>query len=303
MDERKEENNTSEINETTNESNNEIIIGKKYKLLNQIGEGSFGKIFEAEHLLSNTKVAIKIEKKNINSILKHEANIYYKCKNIKGIPNIRMFGTENNYNYIVMDLLGISLDKLRENKGGILSLKETLQIAIQLISYIENFHNVGLIHRDLKPENILTNNGEINDIFLIDFGISRYYINQDREHIPITYDKKLIGNIRYASLNIHNGIEPSRRDDLISLGYILVCCLKGKLPWQNVKSKIKEEKYIMIKQIKEQVSLVDLCKDIPYEFLSYINYCYCLKFDESPDYNYIKGLFINLFNLIKKNKK
>jgi serine/threonine protein kinase len=278
----------------------EIIIGKKYKILNQIGEGSFGKIFEAEHILTGDHVAIKIEKLNKKSLLKHEANIYYKCKNTKGIPNIKIFGTEENYNYIIMDLLGISLDKLREIQFGILSLIDTLHIGMQLIQILENLHNKGIIHRDIKPENILMENKSISKLCLIDFGLSRYYIDQERMHIPIQYGKKFIGNVRFASLNIHNGLEPSRRDDLISLGYIFIICLKGSLPWQKICSDSKEERNSIIKNVKETTSLIELCCDIPYEFLSYMSYCYSLKFEEEPDYNYIKNLFSNLYNMKTK---
>ena len=277
---------------------NEIIIGKKYKLLTQIGEGSFGKIFKAENIQTSCLVAIKIEKKTNSSLLKHEANIYYKCKNIKGIPSIRMFGTEEQYNYIVMDLLGISIDKMREIQSGKFTLKETIIISLQLISCLESLHNIGIIHRDIKPENILTN-GDINKIQLIDFGLSKYYIDQERNHLPINTNKKFIGNIRFASINIHNGIEPSRRDDLISLGYIFIMCLKGILPWQNVDSLNKEDKYNKIKIIKCNISLVDLCSDIPYEFLSYMSYCYSLKYEDEPKYSYLKNLFLNIYSIIK----
>jgi serine/threonine protein kinase len=203
-----------------------------------------------------------------------------------------------------MDLLNISLDKMRENKGGRISLIEMLSISIQLINCLEKLHNIGIIHRDIKPENIMTSLRE-NTLYLIDFGISRYYINQDRIHIPINSNKKLIGNVRYASLNIHNGIEPSRRDDLISLGYIFILCLKGELPWQNINSSgiSKDEKYIIIKNIKETTSLIDLCSNIPYEFLSYMSYCYSLEFDEEPNYKYIRTLFVNLLNLLNNEKK
>lgn len=279
----------------------EIIIGKKYKLLKQIGEGSFGKIFEAENILTNNKVAIKIEKKNNMSLLKHEANIYYKCKNVKGISNIKFFGTEENFNYIVMDLLGPSVDKMRENKGGKMNLNEVLIIAIQMITSLENLHQTGIIHRDIKPENILTNiDCNINKLYLIDFGLARYYIDNEQNHISINYNKKFMGNVRFASINVHNGIEPSRRDDLISLGYIFIICLKGSLPWQSVSANTKEEKYNIIKNIKESTSLVDLCLDIPYEFLSFMSYCSSLKYEEEPNYIYMKQLFINLYNMIQK---
>jgi len=187
---------------------------------------------------------------------------------------------------------------LRENNNGILSLKDTLCIGIQVIQILENLHNQGIIHRDMKPENILMENQTINKLYLIDFGLSRYYIDQERNHIPIQYGKKMIGNIRFASLNIHNGIEPSRRDDLISLGYILIFCLKGSLPWQKIDSKTKEERNDIIKTIKQTTSFIDLCSDIPYEFLSYMSYCYSLGFDENPNYNYIKNLFSNLILIV-----
>ena len=200
-----------------------------------------------------------------------------------------------------MDLLGPSIDKMRENQGGKMKLNDVLTMSIYLIHCLENLHNNGIIHRDIKPENILTNvECNINKLYLIDFGLSRYYIDNERNHIPIKYNKKFIGNVRFASINIHNGIEPSRRDDLISLGYIFITCLKGSLPWQNVSSKIKEEKYNLIKNIKESTSLIELCSDIPYEFLSYMNYCYSLKYEEEPNYIYIKQLFVNLYNMMYK---
>ena len=197
-----------------------------------------------------------------------------------------------------MDLLGISIDKMREIQSGKFTLKETIIISLQLISCLESLHNIGIIHRDIKPENILTN-GDINKIQLIDFGLSKYYIDQERNHLPINTNKKFIGNIRFASINIHNGIEPSRRDDLISLGYIFIMCLKGILPWQNVDSLNKEDKYNKIKIIKCNISLVDLCSDIPYEFLSYMSYCYSLKYEDEPKYSYLKNLFLNIYSIIK----
>jgi serine/threonine protein kinase len=282
-------------------SNNEIIIGKKYKIIKEIGEGSFGKIFKSLNIFTNEFVAIKIEKKREKSLLKLETNIYNKLKNMNGVPQLRYFGVENDFNYMVIDLLDISIEDMIE-KYKKLDIKTTLKIAIESISILEDLHNKFIIHRDIKPENLMIGNGFKRDkIHLIDFGLSRYYVDENNSHKPINYNKKLTGTAKYASLNVLEGIEPSRRDDLISLGYILIYCMKGSLPWQHIDEENKEIKYLKIKELKT-ISLVDLCKDLPYEFLSYMDYCSNLKYEETPNYNYIKTIFTNLFQLHKSNK-
>jgi len=89
-----------------------VIIGNKYKILNEIGEGAFGKVFKAEHILSKVNVAIKIERSKESRILKYEARIYSIINSIKNTPKIRFFGTEDSYSYLVMDLYGDSIDKI-----------------------------------------------------------------------------------------------------------------------------------------------------------------------------------------------
>jgi serine/threonine protein kinase len=281
-------------------NNTNIIIGKKYKIIEELGEGSFGKIFKALNIFSNEYVAIKIEKKIHKSVLKLETNIYMKLKNIKGIPQLRYFGVEENFNYMVIDLLDESLEDIVK-KNGKLNLDVVLSIAIETINILEILHNKFIIHRDIKPDNLMLGfKHNRKKIHLIDFGLSRYYINEKGMHKEIVYNKKLIGTAKYASLNVLNGFEASRRDDLLSLGYVLIYCLKGTLPWQNIEEDNKEIKYEKIKELKK-IQIVELCKELPYEFLSYIDYCGRLSYDENPNYSYIKGLFINLYNLTKSN--
>ena len=280
----------------------EIIISNKYKLGNLLGEGSFGKIFEGVNISTEDKVAVKIEKKTEKSLLKHEANIYNRCKDIKGIPKIKNFGVENNYNYMVIERLGETIESLREKCGGKLKLQTVLTIGIQLINRLENLHSIGIIHRDLKPENLLMGiekNRKI--IYLIDFGLARYFIDETGTHKPMITGKNLTGTIRYASLNVQDGMEPSRRDDLESLGYIFIYCLKGFLPWQNINGSNKEKKYSAIKTNKREINLFELCSDIPIEFMAYIDYCRNLKYEEKPDYSYLKSLLLNLFKMKKFN--
>lgn len=278
-------------------SENNIIIGKKYKILKELGEGSFGKIFKAVNLFSDEYVAIKIEKKISKSILNLEANIYTKLKNIKGIPQLRYFGVEDNFNYMVIDLLGESIEDAVKINGN-LKIEIVLSIAIDVINLLELLHNKFIIHRDIKPDNLMFGIKQYrNKIHLIDFGLSRYYINEKGDHKEISYNKKLIGTAKYASLNVLNGIEASRRDDLISLGYVLIYCLKGYLPWENIEGENKEEKYEKIKEIKK-MHIIDLCNDLPYEFHVYMDYCIQLKYNENPNYNYLKCIFTNLYNRI-----
>jgi len=282
----------------------DVVISKKYRIVKLIGEGSFGKIFEVKNLYTNETLAIKIEKKNEKNILKHEANIYNRCKGIKGFPQLRTFGTEESFNYLVTDLLGDSIEYLREKCGGKLKLQTILTLGTQILNRLESLHDLGIIHRDLKPENILVGHNESQNsrtFYLIDFGLSRFYIDNDGAHKAIVFNKKLIGTLRYTSINVQDGIEASRRDDLISLGYILLYCYNGKLPWQtnNMNSSLSEqtEKLEFIKKTKREIQLIDLCKDMPYEFLIYMDYCKNLKYDEKPNYEYLRTLFLNLFKM------
>lgn len=88
---------------------------------------------------------------------------------------------------------------------------------------IETFHNVRLLHRDIKPDNFVIGTGNQSSIIhLIDFGLSKYYMNSKGEHLKHTRKKGLIGTARYASINAHNEMEQSRRDDLESICYVLI---------------------------------------------------------------------------------
>ncbi len=199
---------------------------------------------------------------------------------------------------MVMDLLGPSLEDLFIYAKQRFSLKTVLMIAEQTFQRVEFIHSKNLIHRDIKPDNFLVG-GERRQhiIYMIDFGLSKRYRDaRTGEHIPYRDGKELTGTARYASANTHAGMEQSRRDDLESLGYVWIYLLKGYLPWQGLKMKDKKAKYDAIKEKKINITVEDLCRGTPEEFSKYMGYCKKLKFDETPDYAYVRKLFKGLFD-------
>jgi serine/threonine protein kinase len=157
------------------------------------------------------------------------------------------------------------------------------------------------MHRDIKPDNFLIGVGEsAHIIYIIDFGLAKHYCNPNNGiHIPYKDKKSLTGTARYASLNTHNGIEQSRRDDLECLGYIMVYFMKGSLPWQGLQAKDRKEKYEKIKMRKASIPIDKLCEGLASEFAVYLKYCRGIKFEETPNYAYVRKLFENRFTTEK----
>lgn len=276
--------------------NNNIIINDRYIIKEKIGSGSFGTIYSAIDVYSDNIVALKMESINTNTPqLLFEKKIYNILTNTKGIPKIYNYFPNYKlpwgiYNILVMQCLNSSLENLFDSCQRKFSLKTTLQIGIQMISRIATIHNKSLVHRDIKPDNFLIDSN--NTVYLADFGLSKLYRDL-KTHIHILYreDKRLIGTPRYASINMHLGIEASRRDDLESIGYVLVYFLKGSLPWQGIKAMDRRNKYRKITEKKLATPIELLCKNLPYQFIDYFQYVRHLRFADKPDYLYLSKLF------------
>ncbi|KAH0795246.1 CK1 family protein kinase [Histomonas meleagridis] len=275
----------------------ETSFNKEYSFGQQIGAGSFGKIFICEDS-NGRKYAAKFEDNQVNSPkLKFEAKVYQELSGSPNIPNMYWFGTQNNNDIMVLDLLGKSLEEIHETYHQ-LSLKTVLMLADQMISSIEFVHKRSYIHRDIKPDNFVMGLDEkSNQVFLIDFGLSKKYCDpKTHQHIPYTEGKSLTGTARYASIHALSGCEQSRRDDLESLGYVFVYLLKGSLPWMGLKSNNRyKTQYDHILKVKEKTPISDLCKGIPKEFCQYLELVRNLDFDEEPDYSLYRKMFHDLF--------
>ncbi|XP_030841481.1 casein kinase I-like [Strongylocentrotus purpuratus] len=282
----------------------EFIVGSdkyKYRLVRKIGSGSFGDIYLGINIHNGEEVAVKLEsEKARHPQLLYESKLYKILHGGPGIPTMKWFGQGHDYNIMVMELLGPSLEDLFNFCSRKFTMKTVLMLADQMIARIEYVHVKNFIHRDIKPDNFLMGIGRhCNQLFLIDFGLAKKFKDsRSKQHIQYREDKNLTGTARYASINAHLGIEQSRRDDLESLGYVLMYFNRTSLPWQGMKAMTKKQKYEKISEKKMSTPVEVLCKGFPAEFAMYLNYARGLRFDENPDYVYLRQLFRILFRTL-----
>lgn len=276
-----------------------LQLGRYYRLGRKLGYGAFGEIYEAVNTVTGEKVAVKLELVTAEyPQLAYEKRIYERMVNTRGIPRAHYFGTEGDYNVLVMDLLGKNLEDTFNKCGRRFSLQTTLLLTDQMLSIVEAVHDEGFIHRDLKPDNFLMGNAtDPQSVYLVDFGLSKCFWNPETdEHIPSRSGKHLTGTPRYASIKNHQGFEQGRRDDLETLGYIFIYFLAGGLPWQDIQTSSKRARYNEILKMKRTM-LRDgsLFEGLPDEFRLYFRHVTGLEFQERPDYDYLKSLFRTLY--------
>lgn len=260
------------------------MIAGKYNIIKKISEGSFGAVFEGKNIRTQEDVAIKVElKKNDIKTLKMEAKIYQLLKEETGFPRLKWYGTNENINYLVIDLLGLSLHDLVQEKGK-LDKKQVAILGIQMIERIQTLHEKQLLHRDIKPNNFLFGRNGGKMLHLIDMGFCKRYVNEQGDHIEAKILRHPIGTPNYVSVNVHNKIEPSRRDDLESCIYVMIYMLNGFLSWENLQfGKEMVEQKIMCRLRDESV---------PGFIVQMMNHVSMLNFSATPNYTYL----INILN-------
>jgi serine/threonine protein kinase len=292
---------------------------KQYNIIKKIGEGTFGTVYKGIHNINKKNVAIKVanqinkticqqlynENNDFNEIaykvLKHEAKILNILRREQHFPRLKWFGNYDNKTFLVMDILNKNLLEI-----DVITKIDILLIGYHCINILKTLHIKKILHRDIKPENFMFGNDENkNTLYLIDFGLSKFYMHHDK-HIEYKNDKKFIGNKIFASLYTMKGIEYSRRDDLISLSYMLIFLFTKKLPWTSIDSSCNStEVFETILNIKERYreknEIYTLCKKLPLCIEKMLIYAYSLNFKDSINYNYLIKIILSDLNNLNWN--
>ncbi|KLO06230.1 kinase-like protein [Schizopora paradoxa] len=298
----------------------EYMYGGKYRVEEEIGFGGCGSVYMATHAIAGKEVAVKVEPADMkHSMLKQESRIYKSLMGGPGVPWVMWSGRQGDYNVMVMDLLGPSLEDLFHICNKQFSLKTVLLLADQMISLVEYIHSRDWVHRDIKPANFLMGSdlgtscqpSSCDRVNIIDFGLSKKYHNASAgEHVKnAIYEGVGVGTPLFASINTHQGQECSRRDDMESLAYTFIYLLRGSLPWRKVKyspserdaaerdPKLLWDKTLISKLAAESAdpsSPSSLTIGLPKEFELFYRYVRDLAFDETPDYQWCRDIFRGL---------
>eukprot|EP00760_Papus_ankaliazontas_P035424 PhM_4_TR7789/c0_g1_i1/m.50073/K02218/CSNK1, CKI; casein kinase 1 len=270
----------------------------RFHIKQRLGGGSFGEIYKGIDTWKSREVAIKFELcKAPHAQLCYESKVYrvlhHSTHEVVGIPECLWFGVEGDYNVMVLELCGPCLEDLYNYCGRAFSLKTVCMIGEQVMHRLEYIHNKHFIHRDIKPENFCMGIGDRgHHVYAIDFGLSKkYYDPRRQQHIPFKEGKPLTGTARYCSVNTHLGFEQSRRDDIESVGFLLLYIHLGVLPWQGIRMVDAAAKTVRIGEKKSSIPLEMLCREAHPLFLRYMRHARSLKFEERPDYDMLRNLF------------
>ena len=214
------------------------VIQNRYQIMESIGEGQFGKVYRGRNKKTDATVAIKMESVESSvKLLKHETTIlhYLYRKGCKCIPIVYRYGIHLDHTFLVMSYYECTLDTFLSSytsHSNYLSICN--KIIVKCIELIRQIHEHHVVHRDIKPQNFMLDSDK--GLYLIDFGLSSIYVTEDGVHIPENKEDlhdHIIGNVKYMSYYIHEGFEAVRRDDMISIGYMYLQLLFGKLPWDR----------------------------------------------------------------------
>mmetsp|Transcript_28568 Transcript_28568/g.80539 ORF Transcript_28568/g.80539 Transcript_28568/m.80539 type:complete len:640 (+) Transcript_28568:506-2425(+) len=276
----------------------------RWSVVRKIGEGQFAEVYEVKDLFSkeDKRFAIKLEKRREKTSVRAEAKVLRKLQDCCGICKMLDTGTYREHFYIQMELLGMNLAELRRERNsgfssdGKCSVEDMCVIGLSLMKPLRAMHEAGYIHRDVKPANFVALKGELDcakaNFRMIDFGLSRRFVDDDGQPLPERHDTAFRGSTTYASVHAHHEQDLSRRDDLWSWFYILVEMVDGTLPWRRERDdahEVDREQVLRTKEscIETPAGLTSTVA-LPEELATISDYLSTLEFDTEPDYSLLE---------------
>ena len=293
-------------------SNDMNTIVGRYGVLECIGKGAFGSVYKGIDKRTTKIVAIKTEPLDSEvNIIQREASILkylydYGCKRV---PLIEWYGPHSLCRCLIMTYYEGSITQyIMQDR---VTSRKCDKIMYRLLHIINEIHSAYVLHRDLKPDNFMIKN---NDIYLIDFGLATFYIDDEKMHISNrSSNNTIIGSPNFTSYHVFDGNTHSRRDDLISLGYIYLYMCSGYLPWdsKNLTEYIQcantdltsanhsrtDELFldhpnnVARKEMKSLELIEDICTEVNPRLYEYMEECYSMIYTATPDYTLFMGLF------------
>lgn len=274
-----------------------MTILHDYKLVNIVGKGMYGEVWKAQHIVNKKKVAIKIEKK-LSGTLKREVVILRHLKHLSCIPELKIFGQTISYNYIAMELLGDTIEVYCNMLSEQEKNDEIKWVGLKMMDCLREIHENGVIHCDVTPRNFILTTDK-KKVKIVDFGLARQFVDGQGHHKPVKRHMKMTGSFLYMSTHIHEGYEPCRRDDVISVIYVISYLLNSTLPWQCISNLGNIEKNQLIYQMKKGVTGYDLHNSVFSKMNDLLEYVYSLTYYDDVDYDYVSFLINTLDGAVK----
>ncbi|EIM91669.1 kinase-like protein, partial [Stereum hirsutum FP-91666 SS1] len=211
-----------------------------------------------------------------NPPLRHEACVLLRLDGHPGIPKVYALGRSKFHEYIAIQLLGKTL----ETFGSVTVVRDLAALTCQMLKIAKHVHSCNLIHGDIKPQNFVFGREEVDQLYLIDYGLATWHTSpRTNDHVESRNLRRLQGTPEYCSIRMHLHKSPSRADDMESLAYTIIHILLGTLPWDS----LEIDRDICV--LKQLWSGPDLCGSYPALFGEFLDDARNLQFQEQPNYD------------------